>query len=42
MAYWFSSSNSFLRGKRPQDLLVSVPKRVIEAAIDEIQGITHG
>ena len=42
MACWFSSSNSCLRGKRPQDLLASAPKRVIEAAIDEIQGITHG
>ncbi len=42
MAYWFHSDNSFLGGKRPQDLLASAPERVIEAAMDEIQEITHG
>lgn len=42
MAYWFRSDNSFLGGKRPQDLLVSAPERVIEAARDELQGIAHG
>ncbi|MGF6317862.1 hypothetical protein [Pseudomonas frederiksbergensis] len=42
MAYWFRSDNSFLGGKRPQDLLASAPDRVIAAALDEIQGIVHG
>lgn len=42
MAYWFRSDNSFLGGKKPQDLLASVPDRVIDAALDEIQGIAHG
>jgi hypothetical protein len=42
MAYWFRADNSFLGGKRPQDLLASAPERVIEAARDEAQGITHG
>lgn len=42
MAYWFRSDNSFLGGKRPQDLLVSAPERVIEAARDEIEEIAHG
>ena len=42
MAYWFRSNNSFLGGKRPQDLLASVPERVIEAAMDEVQEIAHG
>lgn len=42
MAYWFRSDNSFLGGKKPQDLLASVPGRVIDAALDEIQGIAHG
>lgn len=42
MAYWFRSDNSFLGGKRPQDLLASAPERVIEAALDETQGIVHG
>lgn len=42
MAYWFRSDNSFLGGKKPQDLLASVPDRVIDAALDEIQGVAHG
>lgn len=42
MAYWFRSDNSFLGGKRPQDLLASEPERVIEAAMDEVQEISHG
>jgi hypothetical protein len=42
MAYWFRSDNSFLGGRKPQDLLASVPDRVIDAALDEIQGIAHG
>ena len=42
MAYWFRSDNSFLGGKRPQDLLASAPERVIEAARDEVQQVAHG
>ncbi|MFT8232329.1 hypothetical protein ACLNBI_12325 [Pseudomonas guariconensis] len=42
MAYWFRSDNSFLGGKRPQDLLATVPERVIEAALDEVQEVAHG
>jgi hypothetical protein len=42
MAYWFLSVNSFLGGKRPQDLIASAPERVIAAAIDEVQEIAHG
>ncbi|WP_232434501.1 hypothetical protein [Pseudomonas asplenii] len=42
MAYWFRSDNSRLGGKRPQDLLVSAPDRVMAAALDEIQEIAHG
>jgi len=42
LAYWFMSPNSFLGGKRPQDLLRSSPERVIEAAKDELEGVTHG
>ena len=42
MAYWFLSVNSFLGGKRPQDVLALEPDRVIEAAKDEVQGILHG
>lgn len=42
MAYWFRSDNSFLGGKRPQDLLATAPERVIAAAQDEAQEIAHG
>jgi hypothetical protein len=42
MAYWFRSHNSFLGGKRPQDLLGTQPQKVIEAAHDEVQEIAHG
>ena len=42
LAYWFASDNSFLGGKRPQDLLAEQAERVIEAAEDERQGVTHG
>jgi hypothetical protein len=42
MAYWFRSDNSFLGGKRPQDLLAMAPERVIAAAQDEGQAIAHG
>ncbi|MBW8466928.1 MAG: hypothetical protein K0M67_01585 [Thiobacillus sp.] len=41
MAYWFLSANSFLGGKRPQDLLCKRPQRVIQAAEDEVQAIAH-
>jgi len=42
MAYWFRSDNSFLGGKRPQDLLVTGPERVIAAARDEVEEVAHG
>lgn len=42
MAFWFMSVNSFLAGKRPQDLLASHPEQVIAAAEDEVQAIAHG
>ena len=42
MAYWFRSDNSLLGGRRPQDVLATEPERVIEAALDEVQGIVHG
>jgi len=41
-AYWFRSDNSFLGGKRPQDLLATAPEQVIEAALDEVQEVAHG
>lgn len=42
MAFWFRSNNSFLGGKRPQDLLATAPDRVIDAAMDEVLEISHG
>lgn len=42
MAYWFTSINSFLGGKRPQDVLMTDPQKVLAAATDEVQAITHG
>jgi hypothetical protein len=42
LAYWFASVNSFLGGKRPQDLLISKPDRVVAAAEDEVAGALHG
>lgn len=42
LAFWFSSVNSFLGGKRPQDVLAIDPERVIAAARDEVAGVVHG
>lgn len=42
LAYWFSSVNSFLGGKRPQDVLAVDPGLVVAAAKDEIEGVLHG
>ncbi len=42
MAYWFQSVNSYLGGKRPQDLLATAPERVLAAAVEEVQEIAHG
>lgn len=42
MAFWFFSDNSFLGGKRPQDLLITSPEQVMAAARDEAEGIQHG
>ena len=42
LAYWFASVNSFLGGRRPQDLLLTAPDEVIAAAEDEMVGVAHG
>lgn len=41
MAYWFGSENSFLGGRRPQDMLISEPALVLKAAEDEVRVIDH-
>ena len=42
LAYWFASINSFLGGRRPQDVLSTSPGEVIAAAVDEAGGVMHG
>lgn len=42
LAYWFGSVNSYLGGRRPQDVLASAPDLVIAAAHDEAHGAAHG
>lgn len=42
LAYWFASANSFLGGRRPQDLLLTAPDELIAAAEDEMAGVAHG
>ncbi len=42
LAYWFASANSFLGGKRPQDVLLKSPDRVLAAAADEMAEVAHG
>lgn len=42
LAYWFSSANGFLGGKRPRDLLATEPERVIAAVKDERAPVAHG
>jgi hypothetical protein len=42
LAYWFLSVNSFLGGRRPQDVLKLEPEQVIAAAVDELEGVVHG
>jgi hypothetical protein len=41
LAYWFASVNSFLGGRRPQDVIQEAPERVIAAAQDAIVGAAH-
>lgn len=42
MAFWFASSNHFLGGKRPKDLLRSTPDHVLNAAEEEVAGLLNG
>ena len=42
MALWFESSNSYLGGKLPKDIISSDPDAVVQAAQDEIDGVLHG
>ncbi|WP_298434941.1 hypothetical protein [Ottowia sp.] len=41
LAYWFLAVNSFLGGRRPQDVLAVEPAQVVAAARDEIEDVAH-
>jgi len=42
IAGWFLALNSFLGGRKPQDVLLTDPQAVLDAAMDEMQEIAHG
>lgn len=42
IAFWFASSNHFLGGNCPKDLLRSAPERVCSAAKEDLVGLLHG
>ncbi|MBY0365369.1 hypothetical protein CDN99_15725 [Roseateles aquatilis] len=41
LAYWFLGANSFLGGRRPQDVLLTDPSAVVAAAQDEMSAVEH-
>lgn len=41
LAYWFLAANSFLGGRKPQDVLASEPELVLAAAKDEMAEVAH-
>jgi hypothetical protein len=42
IAAWFIAGNSYLDGESPKDLVERNPNRVIAAARDEMNGVSHG
>ncbi|KWV76349.1 hypothetical protein [Pseudomonas fluorescens] len=42
MAFWFGSSNSYLGGRQPKEVLRIDPGILLDAASDEVHGILHG
>ncbi|NUT76833.1 hypothetical protein HNO86_17475 [Pseudomonas sp. C1C7] len=42
IAFWFASSNPYIGGCRPQDILLFDASKLVLAALDEVSGITHG
>ncbi|WP_267248845.1 integrase [Yersinia sp. Marseille-Q5920] len=42
LAIWFGSENSWLGGKKPKDVLATMPKQVLLAAQAEAEGGAHG
>lgn len=42
LAFWFGSVNSYLGGRRPQDVLTAAPESLLRAARAEAEGLQHG
>ncbi|GLR10749.1 integrase [Mixta theicola] len=42
LAIWFGTANSWLNGKKPKDVLKTMPKQVLQAAQAEVDGGVHG
>ncbi|MCU6421262.1 MbcA/ParS/Xre antitoxin family protein [Klebsiella aerogenes] len=42
LAIWFGSANSWLGGKKPKDVLKTMPGQVLQAAQAELDGGAHG
>ena len=42
IAAWFIAGSSYLDGESPKDLVEGSPNRVIAAARDEMNGVSHG
>ncbi|WP_256589112.1 hypothetical protein [Pseudomonas sp. ACN8] len=42
IAFWFASSNAYIGGCRPQDILLLDAGKLLLAATDEVSGIIHG
>ncbi|SNB62736.1 hypothetical protein SAMN02745900_00984 [Pseudomonas sp. URIL14HWK12:I8] len=42
VAFWFGSSNSYLGGQMPKDVMVDDPARVLDAAWSETYGALQG
>jgi len=41
-AFWFASLNSYLKNRKPKNLLISDPENVLRAAKIEAAGVKHG
>jgi hypothetical protein len=42
IAAWFIAGSSYLDGDSPKDLVEETPNRVVEAARDEMNEVSHG
>ena len=42
MAFWFMSANGYLGGVTPKSIVAAEPERVLAAARDDVEGISHG